>query len=305
MAQFSIRQAVAFSVRAYFKHFLLFVGAGLLVGGSAWLSRTAPRFVAQQLGIQMYITLPDDVSPILSDNGTPQSETAINKVKKVTSKIAFHINNVPKHHLFFIFLVMVVFSLLHFFTLLGLIRLTLEVRDKGVASVRHMMVSARNFFRFIGASILFGLYFTCMFLGMSALTIPFALLCHAVCGSEDLTALITIFVWVVLFIGLLFWTVGYVFMGFAIVDGAKVQGARQALRMSQTLVRGSRMKVMAVLVFVAFLLTVIFSVIQIALAYVQPGMLLAGKDVYQDGVAAIAAPIICLAVAYMYRAATK
>jgi len=75
--------------------------------------------------------------------------------------------------------------------------------------------------------------------------------------------------------------------------------------MSQSLVRGSRMKVMAVLVFVAFLLAVIFSVIQIAAVYTQPALLIAYKNFFEVLMMTISAPIVSLAVAYMYRATTK
>jgi hypothetical protein len=246
MAQFSVKEAAKFSLSAYGKHFVLLLSAATLVAGSYWFATVAPRFVAEKLGVHQVLDV--DVVTMMQQPAqgeeTDQSRMVLQKVQEVTAKISTHLQTAPKHLLAVVLLVFLLVWGLYLTLVLGMMKLGLSLRDKNSGSVALLLqVSPRQVMRFIGASLLFGLYLICAFIGMAVLTIPFAILCKGVLG-EKVTMLLTAALWVILLVAMLCWLVGYFFYGYCIVDKANL-GAREALRMSRDISHGSRRRIIA------------------------------------------------------------
>lgn len=303
MAQFSIREAVRFSFSAYARHIGVCLAAGVIIGASLFLAYVGPRLVAQKVGVyQMAVVeTTSTMDPSLAQ-GTDQSKMALKRVQEVTTRVVAHIQAAPKHFLLLVFLVAVTVWLLYMFLIIGLTKLSLAIRDTGKGSLALLFEGGSVLLRWVAASILFGLYFICMFLGASILTIPFAYLCHALVKSDSATAIITIFVWVVLLLAILFWAVSYMFFGYLLLDG-KAKGARESLRMSQGLSRDHRAKIVAALV-------VLIGVLSCVTILVKQVLMLTGVDALQDIYlrnsmsALFTAPLSSLYFASIYRSLT-
>lgn len=245
MAQFSVKEAARFSLSAYGKHFVLLLSAAALVAGSYWFATVAPRFVAEKLGVHQVLDVDMvTVAEQPQDQATDQSKMVLQKVQEVTAKISTHLQAAPKHLLALVLLVFLFVWGLYLTLVLGMMKLGLSIKDKDSGSLALLVqVSGRQVMRFIGASLLFGLYLICALIGMAVLTIPFAILCKGLLG-ESATILLSASLWIVLAVALLCWLVGYCFYGYCIVDKPNL-GAREALRMSREISHGSRRRIIA------------------------------------------------------------
>lgn len=251
MAQFSVKEGIKFSLSAYGRHFVLLVSAAVLVGASYWLATVAPRFVAEKLGVHQVMDV-DMVSMMqqpAQGQETDQSKMVLQKVQEVSTKISMHLQAAPKHLLAVVLLVFLFVWGLYLMLVLGMMKLGLSIKDRDSGSLALLFsVSARQVMRFIGASILFGLYAICCVIGIAVLTIPFAMLCKGLLGDK-VTMLLSVILWVALVVAMVCWLIGYVFYGYCIVDKANV-GARQALRMSRDVSRGARRRIFAAVIVV-------------------------------------------------------
>ena len=253
MAQFSVKEAAKYSLSTYGKHFVLLLSASALVAGSYWFATKAPRFVAEKLGVHQVLDV-DMVAMMQQPQGqaTDQSTMVLQKVQEVTAKIFTHLQVAPKHLLTLVLLVFLLVWGLYLTLILGLMKLVLTIKDKDSASLELLFsVSPLQVMRFIGASILFGLYSICGLIGMAVLTIPFAILCKGIL-SHNMTILLAVILWIALAVAMFCWLVGYCFYGYCIVDKPTI-GAREALRMSRDLSRGSRGRLIAAVTFLAAL----------------------------------------------------
>lgn len=258
MARFSIREALSFSFSMYGKHFVLVMCAALLVGSSHQFFKMAPRFVAEKLGAYREIDVAMSVIP--QDGQTDQSAAVLQKVQEVTAKISTHIQTTPKHMLGLIFLTWLVSWIFYLGMAFGFMNLALHLKDKGTGSLALMAaVSFRQIMRFVGAFILYILYVICGIIGASILTVPFAMICKGFLG-DAITGVFAIILWIVLFGAVLVWMVSYAFFGFCIADKATV-GAREALRMSREVTRGSRWHLIVALMVASFVaMPVLFAI---------------------------------------------
>lgn len=251
MAQFSVKEGVRFSLSAYGKHFVLLLSASVLVGASYWLATVAPRFVAEKLGVHQVMDV-DMVSMMqqpAQGKETDQSKMVMQKVQEVSTKISMHLQSAPKHLLLVVLLVFLFVWGLYLMLVLGMMKLGLSIKDRDSGSLGLLFsVSARQVMRFIGASILFGLYTICCVIGIAVLTIPFAMLCKGLLGDK-VTILLSVILWIALIVAMMCWLLGYVFYGYCIVDKATI-GARQALRMSRDVSRGARRRIFAAVLIV-------------------------------------------------------
>jgi hypothetical protein len=246
MAQFSVKEGIRFSLSAYGKHFVLLLSASVLVGASYWLATVAPRFVAEKLGVHqvMEVDMVSMMQQPAQGQETDQSKMVLQKVQEVTTKISMHLQAAPKHLLLVVLLVFLLVWGLYLMLALGMMKLGLSIKDRDGGSVALLFsVSVRQVMRFIGASILFGLYTICGVIGIAVLTVPFAMLCKGLLGDK-VTLFLSIILWVALVIAMVCWLIGYVFYGYCIVDKANV-GARQSLRMSRDISRGARRRIFA------------------------------------------------------------
>jgi len=249
MAQFSVRDGIQFSLSTYGKHFVLLLSGAVLVAGSYWFATVAPRFVAEKLEVHQVLDV-DMVAMMQQpqDQATDQSTMVLQKVQEVTAKISTHLQTAPKHLLALVLLVFLLVWGLYLTLVLGFMKLVLTIKDKGTGSLDVLFsVSPRQVMRFIGASILFGLYAICG-IGMAVLTIPTAMLCKGLLGDK-VTMLLAVILWIVLAVAMLSWLVGYAFYGYCIVDKPTI-GAREALRMSRDLSRGSRRRIVAAMIII-------------------------------------------------------
>jgi hypothetical protein len=306
MAQFSIREALRFSCLAYAKHVALLLAAGLLVGASLWMTSAVPLLVAQKLGIptvtiDMLSVEPATDSPSLS--GTIQSQRALAKVQEAIKVIIVHIQNTPKHHLLLLLILCVGLWLLHMFFVMGLVKNSLAIRDTGKGSVALLFEAGSVFWRWIGATLLFGSYLMCMVLGMSVLTIPFAFIVHAIVHTDNATALIALGTWAVLLLAILLWAASYLFFGFCLLDN-KPKGARQALSMSQDLAKGSRIKIVATVVILSLIGYTIEFLIKKSVALTEV-MVLQDMIVIKALTVVFLIPLVSLCLASMYRSLSR
>ena len=261
MAQFSVRDGIRFSFSTYGKHCVLLLSAAALVAGSYWFSTVAPRFVAEKLGVHQVLDI-DMVSVMQQpqDQATDQSTMVLRKVQEVTSKVSMHLQAAPKHLLALVLLVFLLSWGLYLMMVLGFIKLVLTLKDKNSGSLELLFsVSARQVMRFIGGSILFMLYVICVLIGMSVLTIPFAMLCKGILG-DGIALLLTLLLWLVLVVAMLFWAVGYMFYGFCIIDKPTI-GAREALRMSRDISSGSRRHIVTAVIVAMLFASILMFVI--------------------------------------------
>ena len=247
MAQFSVKEAAKFSLSAYGKHFVLLLSAASLVAGSYWVATMAPRFVAEKLGVHQVLDV-DMVTmmqqPMQGQQETDQSRMVLQKVQEVTAKISMHLQAAPKHLLALVLLVFLLVWGVYLSLILGMMKLGLSIKDRDSGSLALLLeVSPRQVLRFVGATLLFGLYLICAVIGMAVLTIPFAMVCKGLLG-DTLAMLLTASLWVVLAVALLCWLVGYAFYGYCIADKSNL-GAREALRMSRAISQGSRRRIIA------------------------------------------------------------
>ena len=248
MAQFSVRDGISFSLSTYGKHFVLLLSAAALVAGSYWFATVAPRFVAEKLGVHQVLDI-DMVSMMQQpqSQATDQSTMVLQKVQEVTAKISMHLQAAPKHLLALVLLVFLLVWGLYLTLVLGIMKLALTIKDKDSGSLELLFsVSPLQVMRFIGASILFGLYAMCGIIGMAVLTIPSAILCKGILGDK-VTMLLALLLWIALAVAMLFWLVGYIFYGYCIVDKPTI-GAREALRMSRDISRGFRRRIVAAVI---------------------------------------------------------
>ena len=303
MAQFSIREAVRFSVSSYARHIVMCLTAGVIIGASLFLAYVGPRFTAQKLGVyQMAVVeATSTMDPSLAQ-GTDQSKMALQKVQEITTRVVTHIQNAPKHYLLLVFLVAVAVWLLYMFLVIGMAKLALALRDKDKGSLAILFEGGSVLWKWIAASMLFGLYFLCMFLGAAVLTIPFAYICHALIKSDQATAVVTLSVWVALLLAILFWAASYMFFGYCLLDG-KAKGAREALRVSQTLARDHRAKIVVALVVMISILAGITVLVKQILLFSGDAL----EDVYfRNSVAALfTASFASLYLASIYRSLTR
>ncbi len=240
MAQFSVKEGVRFSLSAYGKHLVLLLSATALVAGSYWLATVAPRFVAEKLGVHQVLDV-NMVAMMQQPQGqaTDQSTMVLQKVQEVTAKISTHLQTAPKHLLGIVLLVFLLVWGFYLMMALGLMKLALAIKDKNSGSLEILFsASLRQVMRFVGSSILLGLYAVCGLIGIAVLTIPFAMLCKGLLGDK-VTMILSAILWIVLVITVLCWLVSYIFYGYCIADKPNL-GAREALRMSRDISHGSR-----------------------------------------------------------------
>ncbi len=246
MAQFSVKEAAKFSLSAYGKHFVLLLSAAALVAGSYWFATVAPRFVAEKLGVHQVLdveTVTMMQQPVQGEE-TDQSRMVLQKVQEVTTKISMHLQTAPKHLLALVLLVFLLVWGLYLTLVLGMMKLGLSIKDKDSGSLALLLqVSPRQVLRFIGATLLFGLYALCAVIGIAVLSIPFAMVCKGLLG-DGVTMFLSVSLWIVLAVAMLCWLIGYCFYGYCIVDKANL-GAREALRMSRDIAHGSRRRIIA------------------------------------------------------------
>ncbi len=262
MAQFSIREALSFSFQTYRQHVVVLLVAGCLVGGSLLLWQEGPSFVAKKLGVYMPL-MPHE--PLNIPSGTEQSEMAINRIHDVTQRLSMHLQSAPKHLLLLVLLVAILLLCLHVFCTMALIRVCLSLATTKKASINDLFKSER-IGTAIGAFALFTLYFMCVVLGASLLTVPVILVLKAVAGIRT-AAVVGMLSWAIFFVGVAFWTVGYLFFPFVVVDNLKA-GARKALSISQTITTGLRLPLVGAVIVASILFGLITSGIFILLGMI-------------------------------------
>ncbi len=304
MAQFSIREALRFSFSTYARHIVLLVCAAAIVAGTHQAFKDVPRFVAQKLGVHREIDIDMTVRP--QDGQTDQSALVFQKVQEVTAKISTHIQTTPKHLLGIVFLTWLFLWMVYLATVLGFMKLCLALRDKGVGSLKAMSVSLRQAMRFIGAFIIYVLYMICGIIGVSVLTIPFAVVCKGFCG-DAVTGALSLLLWFGLFAAVLAWVVGYAFFGFCIADNPAVE-ARQSLRMSRDLTHGQRWRVIGAFVVASFFSITALVIIHklVGLGSAEPmsmSMMMTGpkRDIAQALSIIVTSPFWMLYLASIYR----
>ena len=302
MAQFSVKDGIQFSLSAYGRHFVLLLSASALVAGSYWLATVAPRFVAEKLGVHQVLDI--DMVTVMQDpqdQATDQSRMVLQKVQEITAKISTHLQAAPKHLLALVLLVFLLVWGLYLILVLGMMKLGLSIKDKDSGSLAILLeVSASQVMRFIGASLIFGLYFISALIGMAVLTIPFAILCKGLLG-EGVRIFLSVSLWLVLAVAMLSWLVRYTFYGYCIVDKANV-GAREALRMSRDISHGSRRRVIAAVAFMAIVGIVVMFLAHKAIAMSGCACSLAQKNMIASLVIMIVTyPFSIPFFSYMYR----
>lgn len=304
MAQFSIKKALGFSFSAYGKHLVLLLCASSLIGVSMWLCNAAPRYVAQRLGV--YKTMAVDLTPAAQSGAalTDQSKMVLQKVQKVTAKVATHLKTTSKSLLGIVFLVFLLAWGLYLFLILGFMKLGLHLTDKNNGSLEFLFESSlRQVFRFIGATLLLGLYAICGIIGIGVLTTPFAMLCTGLLG-DSVTIVLSLGLWVVLFVAVMCWLVGYAFYGYCIVDKPNI-GARDALRMSRDMSHGSRGRIILAFVLVSMIVGVV--VFAINKLFFMNGMSMMQYRVAAAQVAStiVISPFWILFCSFIYRSLSK
>lgn len=287
MAQFSIRQSIKFAFTAYAKHWMVLLGASVLLGLSGYLLQVAPRMVAQRIGAYQAVVV---------DQEMDMSQPVMQRFNVITAKLSAHIENAPKHLLLLLFLVLLACWIIHVFFMCGLIRVSLRVKDKDAASLELVLEDKPVVFNAMGVIVVVALYAICMLIGIAILSTPVVLLLKTVLGAGMIRVMMGMTGLVVVLFAFTFWVVGYMFTLFCVVDKPKT-GVRAALVMSKTLVSGLRVKLIGALF--------ILSVIVLPLSLLLKNLLMMGgvtEMALQHAIAAIIlSPIMYLYLTYIYR----
>ena len=131
-----------------------------------------------------------------------------------------------------------------------------KVQEVTAKIFTHLQVAPKHLLTLVLLVFLlvWGLYLT-LILGLMKLVLTIKDKDSASCKgilSHNMTILLAVILWIALAVAMFCWLVGYCFYGYCIVDKPTI-GAREALRMSRDLSRGSRGRLIAAVTFLAAL----------------------------------------------------
>ena len=314
MAQVSIKEALKFSFSTYARHIVLFVMVGALIGVSTWAGKMAPRFLAQKLGcMPVMVEREGIITETPAGPSTAQSDMAVKKVQDITSKLTMCLGNAPAHHILILVLCGIMFWFWNMFLFLGAAKLGLTLRDTGKGSIGTIFEARHVFFRWLGASILFGLYAISMVLGMALLTIPLIYVLRMFVHSQPAIAIITGVTTFALVVGMFFWAVRYIFFGYCLLDN-RAKGVRDALSESRNIVKGHSVKLVAALITFGFLVLALLIPLFVVSVFLKGATLTNVQDVdsfknkveiLSGAISAVLLPLGSLYMASIYRGLTR
>lgn len=259
MAQFSIREALRFSFSAYAKHAGELLLAACLVAAAGALMKVGPAYMGGRLGVEMgEIFSPEDLQDdsVSSSQGIVQPKTSVEKVRGAVSKVVNRLQAIPRLDLCIMIGLSLLFWFLHLFCSMGLMRLALSLTQTNRESWALFFTPGPILFKWIGASILAVIYFVLAFIAVTAVMIPFSYILNQLIANEATVATATLVTWLVLFLAVIAWFVGYILFGYCLLDH-KATTSYDSLHMSQNLTRGSHLKLIgATIIMVAVIIAV-------------------------------------------------
>jgi hypothetical protein len=288
VAKIAIYNAISGAFSLYCKNLLLLVSLGALAGFISWGSLVGPRHLAQKMGMSQEKVI------------TIQDGSNVNDViNRVSFKISSYMDTTDKSSLFIIFVTMVALWLLTMFVHLGIIKVALQIIDKGTSSFTTFLSVKQYLLTYIGSSLLFGLYSLVILVGSSLVIVPMFIIIAKIAHLSAWTALI---VMPLVMFGVFGYLLRYVLFSYCIID--KNADAREALMMSATITQDQRMALLGFFFVLFGLFFVGFSLIKVAFG-VHTSQATVHSMLYMIGMATVVTPLSILMISRLYRQLTS